>query len=208
MSDDVWEMIAAERRVTQELVASWDDSTLAADSWCDGWRVRDVAGHLAWVALTPAPEVVREVLLAGGRPHRAMAAQAKVYGGLDTDVLVDKLRLAVDSRLTVPTVPLVSLLADLVVHHQDMCRPLGVELVPDPVHLDAALGQYLSVNAFTGGRKRSRGLRLVATDRDWSHGEGPEVRGPAVSLLLAAVGRAGALADLEGNGVATLTKRC
>ena len=49
-------------------------------------------------------------------------------------------------------------------------------------------------------RGRTRGLRLVATDIDWSHGGGPEVRGPGEALLMAMAGRGDALKDLSGPG--------
>jgi len=57
------------------------------------------------------------------------------------------------------------------------------------------------------GKQRSAGLRLRATDIDWSAGEGPEVRGPAASLILAVTGRKPALADLSGEGLETLRSR-
>lgn len=58
-----------------------------------------------------------------------------------------------------------------------------------------------------GGRKRIAGVKLQATDADWSIGSGPEVSGPMVSLVLAIAGRAGALKDLSGKGLATLRSR-
>ena len=58
-----------------------------------------------------------------------------------------------------------------------------------------------------GAKKRIAGLRLVATDLDWSHGTGPEVTGPALPLLLAMTGRSAGLADLAGAGLATLGTR-
>jgi hypothetical protein len=51
------------------------------------------------------------------------------------------------------------------------------------------------------------GLKLTATDVDWSTGDGPEVSGPAMSLILAMVGRAGALDDCAGSGVEELRRR-
>ena len=47
-------------------------------------------------------------------------------------------------------------------------------------------------------------VRLTAADTDVSLGQGPEVRGPALSLLLAVSGRRAALADLDGPGVTDL----
>ena len=57
-------------------------------------------------------------------------------------------------------------------------------------------------------KKRIEGLRLVATDEDWSHGEGPDVRGSLLDLLVAATGRGVACDGLTGDGVATLRERC
>jgi hypothetical protein len=48
---------------------------------------------------------------------------------------------------------------------------------------------------------------LRATDMEWSHGSGPEVSGPGVSLLMAMTGRRTALDDLKGDGAAILASR-
>jgi len=51
-------------------------------------------------------------------------------------------------------------------------------------------------------RRRLRGLRLIATDVDWSAGEGVEVRGPVRALLLLLTGRIDAVRpQLSGPGV-------
>ncbi len=58
-----------------------------------------------------------------------------------------------------------------------------------------------------GAKQHVAGLRLVATDAGLGLGEGAEVRGPAVSLLLVASGRTVALDDLTGPGAAILAAR-
>ena len=51
------------------------------------------------------------------------------------------------------------------------------------------------------GAWRSRGLRLIAPDVDWTHGHGPEVRGGGAALLMSlAKGRA-AFDELTGPGL-------
>lgn len=55
-------------------------------------------------------------------------------------------------------------------------------------------------------RGRIRGLRLVATDLDWSTGDGPLVEGPAEPLLMAIAGRPTTQA-LSGLGLSTLAIR-
>ena len=47
----------------------------------------------------------------------------------------------------------------------------------------------------------------VATDMEWTHGEGAEVRGTGEALLMAMCGRKSAVDDLSGDGVATLRSR-
>jgi hypothetical protein len=66
---------------------------------------------------------------------------------------------------------------------------------------------YRKSNLIVGGKKRAAGLALRATDIDWAVGSGPEVSGPALSLIMAITGRAAALDGLSGDGVATLKGR-
>jgi hypothetical protein len=57
-------------------------------------------------------------------------------------------------------------------------------------------------------RRRLRGLRLTATDIDWSAGEGAEVRGPVQALLLLLTGRTkAALPQLSGPGTERLADK-
>ncbi len=49
-----------------------------------------------------------------------------------------------------------------------------------------------------------RGRRLVATDLDWERGDGPEVRGKAIDLVLLVANRRQVLPSLEGPGLAGL----
>ena len=51
-----------------------------------------------------------------------------------------------------------------------------------------------------GAKERTRGLRFEAADVGWSWGDGPVVRGPGGSLLLAMLGRRQVLDDLDGPG--------
>jgi hypothetical protein len=69
-----------------------------------------------------------------------------------------------------------------------------------------ALRLQARTSASLGGAKElTAGVHLTATDTDLSIGDGPEVRGTALSLLLAISGRRVALDDLAGPGAPTLT---
>ena len=66
---------------------------------------------------------------------------------------------------------------------------------------------YRGSNLIIGGKKRAAGLTFRATDTDWTAGSGPEVAGPALSIVMAITGRQAAFADLSGDGVDVLSRR-
>jgi hypothetical protein len=101
-------------------------------------------------------------------------------------------------------------LSALILHQQDIRRPLGATRVVAPDRLAVALDfgtTRVGGLAVAGAFRRGRGLRLAATDLPWSSGDGPEVRGPGEALLMALNGRRGAVRDLDGPGAATLATR-
>jgi uncharacterized protein (TIGR03083 family) len=99
------------------------------------------------------------------------------------------------------------MLGEVVTHTQDICQPLGLAHDAQPAALIACLEMYKTTAFPVGAKKRIAGLRLAATDVDWSHGDGPEVSGPALSLISAMTGRSAGVSGLAGPGVATLQSR-
>ena len=104
-----------------------------------------------------------------------------------------------------PPAPLDSRLVEEVVHGEDIRRPLGIAHTYAPEAVVRALRYQAKTSvAVGGGKQRVAGVRLRATDADVVIGEGPEVTGSALSLLLVVSGRSDAVADLDGPGVAKL----
>jgi uncharacterized protein (TIGR03083 family) len=95
----------------------------------------------------------------------------------------------------------------VLIHGQDICRPLGIRRELPPAHL-LAVAEFVKddVQRF-GAKKRIEGFTLRATDMDWSHGQGPAVLGPAEALVMMMAGRSAALDDLSGEGTAELRER-
>jgi hypothetical protein len=94
------------------------------------------------------------------------------------------------------------------VHGEDIRRSLGQRGTHPDEHVKTLADMYIKTGAPLRGKTRSAGLRFVATDLDWASGDGPEVRGPGMSLIMAMVGRREVLGDLEGPGLDTLRSRC
>jgi uncharacterized protein (TIGR03083 family) len=110
-------------------------------------------------------------------------------------------------RTTAPPGPLDAMVGEIVIHSQDIRRPLGIAhtFQPEAVTL---VGDFVTRgNLLLGGKRRATGLTLTATDVDWTRGTGPEVKGPLASIILALTGRRAGLADLTGDGLAALTGR-
>ena len=97
-------------------------------------------------------------------------------------------------------------LVDGMIHQQDIRRPLGIPRTIPTERMRAVLNYALTAPAVRGAR-RARGVRLVATDLEWTHGSGPDVEGAGEALLMAMAARAVALNDLAGPGKPLLTRR-
>ena len=106
-----------------------------------------------------------------------------------------------------PPGPAYVALGEVMVHGEDIRRALGAKGEHPEAHLVALAEAYKKTGTPLHGKKRVAGLKLQATDADWSTGDGPEVKGPCMSLILGMVGRAAALADCEGEGLETLRAR-
>ncbi|HVL86040.1 MAG TPA: maleylpyruvate isomerase family mycothiol-dependent enzyme [Pseudonocardia sp.] len=204
--DEKWRVIAGQRRALADLLAGLDEEQLERPSLCAQWRVKDVAAH---IVLTPqSPGIVR--ILAGALRARGdfdalNRDMAVAHADRPPAELVAQLRALADSRRKPAITTLDNLLFDTLVHIQDVAVPLGLTAV---MPLDAAregAERVWRMGWPFWARHRLRGLRLSATDVDWSAGAGAEVRGPIQALLLLVTGRTEAvLAQLDGPGAERL----
>lgn len=99
-------------------------------------------------------------------------------------------------------------LAEVVVHAEDIRRPLGITRAYPAEVLSAVAAHYAATDLVVLAKGRISGLRLTATDSSFSTGAGLPVTGPTLALIMAMTGRQSFLADLTGGGVPTLRGRC
>jgi uncharacterized protein (TIGR03083 family) len=175
-------------------------------SLCAGWSVRDVVAHcVSFEGLSPRELAVRFLK---GR------LQTDRINGLAVADLADRTPAELVATLRNNARPTglgagfggKVALTDNMIHQQDIRRPLGLARVIPSEPLRTAL-DFVRYAPTIRGAWRTRGLHLVATDLDWSHGRGPEVRGSGEALLMAMAGRPDAVHDLDGPGKDTLPAR-
>jgi uncharacterized protein (TIGR03083 family) len=203
MLDDV----AAERLGLADDLEALVPAQWATPSLCPGWTVHDVVAHLTLSTRQSVPWTFWRTLRARGNLERAFADMARERAAaFGPEALIAQLRemAHVDRRLALAGE--LDPLNDLLVHTQDVWIPLGRgrDL---PVERALPCLRHVWAAPFVGAAKRFAGLRLRATDADWSAGEGPEVRGSVGALLLAANGRVAGLDGCDGEGLEEAHRR-
>jgi uncharacterized protein (TIGR03083 family) len=189
--------------------------TLTADDWsapslCDEWTNHDVLAHLVVGYGGGLGPMVAEMYRQGGSFDGANTALACTLAATRTpaELLDDFARLIDQPRGTGRLLPRRMMVGDHVTHELDILYALDRD--PD-VRADVVVGvlktQVSLPSPFVPAFFNSRGLRLVATDVDWAHGEGPEVRGRATELVSVLGNRPKMLPRLSGDGVADLSSR-
>jgi uncharacterized protein (TIGR03083 family) len=201
-----WPLIHAEREALIADVGTLTDEQWATPSLCADWTVRDVLGHMIATAKMTPPAFFAALAGAGFR-FNAMNAKNVLREATPnpSDGLAEFRRHLKDT--THPPGPVEAMLGEAVIHSADIRRPLGMSREYPEEALTRVADFFKGSNLLIGAKRRIAGLALRATDTGWSTGSGPEVTGPHLSLALAMTGRSAALADLSGEGLATLRSR-
>lgn len=210
---DVWSTVDTQRGRIADLLDTLTPQDWRHPSLCAGWTVRDVAAHLAMQPVTFGAGL-RGLLRHPGNVNHMINMTAKDRAAEPTDRLVAGIRATVGNHRPNPGLTNLEALIDIVVHGADIAVPLARELPVPPEAAAVAASRMWACQETRRGRKKLRVFRGVpfgryrftATDTDWSVGEGPEIRGPIVSILLVLTGRPAGLAHLTGAGTGTLVR--
>jgi uncharacterized protein (TIGR03083 family) len=205
-SDEIWKNIHEERLQLVDTLAALSPEQWSTDSWCEGWSVQQTVGHVVAAAEQTPANFYKELISAGFRFNVFTDKAAKRLGSLGPDELIGRLR-ARTTTTNHPPAPVMAMLGEIIVHGEDIRRPLAIEHKYPSAALIALADSWKKTNLVIGAKRRIAGLRLRATDNEWTYGGGPEVSGPLVSLILGMTGRKGAYRDLQGAGVDTLRSR-
>lgn len=170
-------------------------------SRCGEWDLRGVAAHLLGPTVTGIPEILRLVLRARGDFEKSNMALTDRVVARYGDRLPKMLRDNAEHRFTPPGTGPVAPMTDLLIHGQDIRRPLGIERTFDADRLRAALDFLISPASRRGFAPLRVPVRWVADDIGWESESGATVVGTAEAVMLALTRRPVAVDDLSGDGV-------
>ncbi|YCU63272.1 maleylpyruvate isomerase family mycothiol-dependent enzyme [Mycobacteroides abscessus] len=199
------ELARAERIDLADFLAGLTAEQWDAPSLCTQWRVRDVVTHMIGYEDLSRAEFYSRVAKAGFNPNKANANRVAELAGRTPQELLAMVRAAQTPGVLTSGFGGRIALLDGIIHQQDIRRPLGMPRQIPGDRLTVAM-DFARWAPPVRGALRARGVRLVATDLDWSRGSGPEVTGQAEALLMAMAARPCALAELEGPGKSTLAQ--
>lgn len=203
---DLWPAIHAERAALAEDLATLDDAQWAAPSLCERWCVEEVVAHLTAAASTGTLRWITSMLGARFDADLHNARRLAEHRGATPAQTLARFRAAVtDTRA--PSGDTAAWLGEVLVHAQDVRRPLGLARTPSVEAATAVATFFASRDFAVPSKTAAAGLRLEATDGPFAHGDGPLVRGTTIALVMAMAGRVDSCADLDGPGVATLRAR-
>jgi uncharacterized protein (TIGR03083 family) len=204
---DLMDLAKQERGELLALLRELDERQWATESLCPGWTVRDVAVHIVSYDELSKRELVSLLLRGGVRVDSVNRVALHRYAQLDSDGVIDLVARCQEPHGLTAAFGGGIALCDGTIHHQDIRRALNLHRTIDPQQLRSVL-DFAQTAPTLPVKKNSRGLRLVATDIDWTSGSsGPEVSGPGEAILMATAGRSQALSDLSGVGLTTLSGR-
>lgn len=165
----------------------------AAQSLCERWTVRDVAGHIVWRVGGSYGDMLRTALpmltltrLGFNAIMEAAALQEAEAAG--PQGLVRRLRRIAELRRAGIGRTGTNDLVETLVHAYDIVQPLGVrlEVDPDTSRRVALRGLML---ASDGRRAVASRHTLYAGDAGWAIGSGPVIEGTAQGVVLYLFGR-------------------
>lgn len=194
--------------VGEELTSLADQlETLTPDEWsasslCGAWSVKQVVAHVTLSTRESLAGFIWPMIRSRGDFDRINAERAVARAEQFTsEDLIGQLRASVGVDRKFALASAMDPLTDLLVHGQDIMRPLGRSREMPLKRVLPALDN-LWASRFVNPGKRFQGIRFTASDAEWSRGQGTlELKAPAGDLLLVVSGRPAGVAGLEGAAV-------
>ena len=214
MATDVRDLIQQERGALADFLETLTPDEWSSPSLCGDWTVQEVAAHVSFAPNVRIGTILKALAQDGFRANRASARMSREWAAhRGPEAIVAGLRDPESINNPTPGTRLADVLADTITHHLDVRVPLNQER-PAPVEATGIaltvytrLGFPLSLAFGRNPKATAKGLRLVAEDVGWSHGDGSEVTAASSALVRALTGRPVRRSELSGAGADLLFGR-
>lgn len=203
---EYWNLIHAERDRVAGMLDGLPEADWQVKTLCFDWSVNEIVAHLTAGANTGLIRWMTSMLRAGFKPEKHNQRQLARYLGRSPAETRAMFRASI-TNTTAPTKDDAAWLGEVIVHGQDIARPLELNLKPDRAAVEEVARFYATKDFAVNSKSLISGLTLEANDADFRTGSGPIVRGQLLYLVMAMAGRPAYLADLEGDGVDVLRGR-
>lgn len=201
-----WTLIHTERARILTML-----DTLTTEQWhsptlCDSWTVEHVTAHLTAAARTGTWAWMRSIVAARFNTDRHNARRLTPYLGPTPHDTLEAYRASLSATIA-PTKDYAAWLGEVIVHGQDMARPLGISLTPDTEAVREVAQFYIRKDFAVNSHTLAKGLSFQATDTTFASGEGPTIHGPLLDIVMTLAGRPVPPGVLDGDGIAILNER-
>jgi uncharacterized protein (TIGR03083 family) len=201
-------MVHAERAALADDLAGLEQHQWRQPSLCGRWTVEEVVAHLTAAASIGRLRWFASVL--GARFDFDLHNDRRLaeHRGTTPTETLERFRRVITSTTAPPSGHTAAWLGEVIVHGQDIRRPLGLAGAPAVDVVTTVARFYASRNFTVASRSATAGLHLQATDGPFATGSGPVVRGTTLALTMAMAGRRDYCDELSGPGTPTIRARC
>jgi len=201
---DLWPWTIKARQSLLSTLEQLDDDQWSTQSLSEGWSIRELLAHLTLAARPPPRRFLTAVARTRGNFDKANHLLAVADGCRPVAVLLKDYRSVVEHRFSPPGWPQAAPLGDILLHSLDVRIPLGLPTEHPAEQYEPVMGLLFSRVGRSFTRTGRPAVRWVASDREWTDGQGPEVSGCIADIALTAAGRDSRVDQLSGDGMAVV----
>ncbi|WIM86761.1 maleylpyruvate isomerase family mycothiol-dependent enzyme [Candidatus Mycobacterium wuenschmannii] len=204
--DHLWPLVHVERAALADDLAGLSEEQWEHPTLCDAWNVEEVVAHLTAAASTSQGKWLRSMTFARFRTDVHNRRRLAEHRGDDPADTLSKFHAVIQST-TAPSSHTPAYLGEVLVHAQDIRRPLGLERTPGVEALTAVAEFFARRNFAVPSSSRAADLQLRADDGPFVAGDGAVVTGSTLALVMSMAGRPAYAEELDGPGAQLLRAR-